>query len=197
MHKVNNVGKIFLFSAPSGAGKTTIVNVILQELQKSYVIQKVITYTTRSIRKGEVDGIDYFFITKEEFEAKIQEGFFLEWSNWYENYYGSPRSSVDDLQKGISCIMIVDRFGARAIKSIYPQVVLIWLEPVDLEVLKERLLLRGTDTQEEIQKRLIKASLEMDEEKEEKLYTYHIINDDFYETIEKCINCIVVEILKK
>ena len=93
--------------------------------------------------------------------------------------------------------MIVDRFGARAIKSIYPQVVLIWLEPVDLEVLKERLLLRGTDTQEEIQKRLIKASLEMDEEKEEKLYTYHIINDDFYETIEKCINCIVVEILKK
>lgn len=194
---MEKLGRLFLVSAPSGAGKTTVVTAALQELQKQYAIKKVITYTTRPMRNGEVEGIDYFFITQEDFQKKIAEGFFIEWSNWYENYYGSPRSIIDDIQKGISFIAIVDRFGAQSFKRSYPESVLIWLTPPSLEVLQERLALRKTDSSEEIEKRLRKAVVEMNEEKEEKIYKYHIINNNFYETVEKFINCIVGEILKK
>ncbi len=194
-------GTLFLISAPSGAGKTTIVNAVLEHVKNHYgdklVLEKVITYTTRPKREGEVEEKDYFFITKEDFLEKIESGFFMEWSTWYENYYGSPAWVLDRVREGISYIAIVDRFGARSIKAIFPEVVLIWLAPVSLEVLEQRLIRRGTDLQQEIEKRLLKAALEMDEEKKEKIYEYHIINDDFNKTVQKVINCIVVEIMEK
>ncbi len=190
-------GSLFLISAPSGAGKTTIVNAVLHQMQSKYLIKKVITYTTRPIRIGEVDGVDYFFIKEEDFLDKIKNNFFLEWSTWYGCYYGFPQFILDDLKKGISYIGIVDRFGARSIKQLYKDAILIWIEPKSIEILKERLLHRGTDSLDEIKKRLKKAVIEIDEEKKEKLYEIHIINDEFYETVKKLINCIVVEIVKK
>ncbi len=190
-------GLLFLVSAPSGAGKTTIVNEVLKEIGTQCLIKKVVTYTTRPIRIGEVDGVDYFFIKENDFLKKIKNHFFLEWSTWYGSYYGFPQTILNDLKNGISYIAIVDRFGARKIKELYKDAILIWIEPENIEVLKQRLIFRGTDNEDEIKKRLEKAAIEIDEEKKEKLYEIHIINDEFHSTVKKVINFIVGEILEK
>lgn len=170
--------KLFVVSGSSGAGKTTVVTAALKELQKNYPIKRVVTYTTRSARPGEVNGVHYHFITTDEFQEKIEEGFFLEWSNWYDSYYGSPKSILDDIKAGTSFIVILDQVGAKEVSTQYPQSILIWIQPSSLVELKRRLELRGKNSTEEIKSRLQKAEIEIKKVHQEKLYRHIIKNDE-------------------
>ncbi len=182
------IGKLFVISAPSGTGKTTLVEALLKRWGKEYNLKKAITYTTRSPREGEVDGIDYHFVSIEEFNHKVQEGFFMEWSSWYDNYYGSSIDIIEELKKGVSYILIIDRIGASKIAKEFPHSILIWIEPLSIDVLEERLRLRGKDSESSILNRLKKASIEIEEEKKKPMYTYHFINNMFEETLKNIIN---------
>lgn len=169
---------LFVVSGPSGSGKTTVVEEALTLLQKKYPIKRVITYTTRPARTGEVDGEHYHFLSVDDFKNKIEQGFFLEWSAWYDHYYGSPASIVEDIGRGTSYLAILDRPGALNVKRAYPQTVLIWIEPPSLEELKRRLEGRGQNDKADIDNRLIKAVIEMDQEHTKQLFSYTIKNDD-------------------
>jgi len=171
-------GKLFIVSAPSCAGKTSLLQAVLAGKAGESVSQ-YITYTTKPPRKGDIHGKDFHFISVDEFKRKIKEGFFLEWSNTYINYYGTPRSIMNDLEAGISYIIILDRAGARQMMSAIPEAVLIWIFVSELDELAGRLCKRGLDTPEQVQLRLQLAEREMKEEKSEKIYHYHIKNDDF------------------
>ncbi len=170
-------GKLFVISAPSGSGKTSLVRELLKKTD-GYLLRRTITYTTRPPREGEIDGDHYHFISVEEFKDKIEKNYFIEWSTWYDHYYGSPASALQGIQEGYSYIMVLDRLGAKEVAQACPQqTVLIWIEPPSLKELERRLLGRG-DGITLVQNRLRKAAIEIQQEKDECFYKYHIINDD-------------------
>lgn len=170
-------GKLFIISAPSGAGKTSLVQEVLKEYGQKYSLKRTITYTTRPSREGEVDGDHYYFISVDEFKDKIDQNFFIEWSTWYDHYYGSPLSTLKGIEEGLSYIMVLDRLGAKEVLQVHSQAVLIWIEPPSIKELERRLLARG-DNPYNVQGRLRKAAVEIQQEREEHYYKYHIINDD-------------------
>lgn len=174
------LGKIFIVSGSSGSGKTTIVNLVLEKLKPKIQIDRVITYTTREPRENEIQGIDYYFITQEEFTLKIKEGFFIEYSNDYGCYYGSPKYILDDLTK--SWIFIVDYKGIKAIKEKIPKSVSIWIEVSSLEILEQRLKLRH-DLPEQIQKRLMLAKNEYEIVKKDFKFDYVLQNNVLKDSI--------------
>lgn len=179
-------GKLFIISAPSGAGKSTLVKHVLQRMQQSYEIERVVTYTTKKPRKGEsVDGQDFNFISQSEFEHKITQGYFIEWSNAYGNYYGSPRSILQRMTMGQSLILILDRTGAQQIKQKVPKAIMIWIYTSSIDVLRGRLGARGGETREQIEYRLRLAQQEIEEEDQSPRYQFHILNDDFYDSLEQ------------
>lgn len=173
------VGKLFIVSAPSGAGKTSLVSAVLHKIPSQFLIQRIITYTTKQPRLEEAPGIDYHYISISEFEQKIRERFFLEYSSVYEHYYGTPRSVLHEMQAGRSYIAIIDRIGAEKILAQCSDAVPIWIYTKSIMVLKERLLKRGTDNLEVIERRIIRAQKELELEERNRLYMYHIVNDDF------------------
>ncbi|MBT4856078.1 guanylate kinase [bacterium] len=175
----NNKGTLFVISAPSGGGKTTLVNAILAEKAPDERLERVVTYTTKKPRKGEIEGQSYFFVDKADFEAKIEQGFFLEWSGTYGHYYGSPASVLTQLNAGTSLIMILDRAGARAVKDVYPDAILIWIKPPSIEELEKRLVGRGSDSADSIKRRLGLAIEELKSEKTHPFFGFNVINDDF------------------
>ncbi len=177
-------GKLFIVSAPSGAGKTTLVNAVLDKLSSKYPIERVITYTTKKPRAGEVNGRDYYFLSVLEFERKIKENFFLEWSTAYGTYYGSPRSIVTQLKKGTSYILIIDRRGAEQIIKQTNHAILIWIYTRNLDIVRTRLIKRGTENSAQIASRLIQAQKEIALEQQNRLYSYHILNDEFDDAVD-------------
>src|SRR5437879_4794715 len=106
------IGKLFVISASSGAGKTTLVTAIITHMGGHVNLERVVTYTTRTPAPGDVPGVDYHFVTPAQFQEKIAAGFFMEWSTAYGHYYGSPRSVLDEVAAGNSRILILDRAGA-------------------------------------------------------------------------------------
>ncbi len=135
------MAKLFVLSAPSGTGKSTIASKLLQQIEG---IKKIVTVTTRTPRPGESDGVDYFFITKEEFEKRIKEEHFLEYAEVYGNYYGTPKDQVErNLKEGVDSLLVVDVQGAFRIKEIFPSAVTVFLLPPSLEELKRRMISRG------------------------------------------------------
>jgi len=157
MHK----GKLVIFSAPSGAGKTSIVQGVLQRTPQ---LAFSVSACSRPMRPGEVHGKDYYFLSPEAFRKKIDEGAFLEWEEVYPgNYYGTLRSEVERLwQEGKHVVFDVDVAGGLNIKNQFPQQALaIFIKPPSLEVLKQRLINRGTESEESLRKRLGKAELEL------------------------------------
>ncbi|MDR3646636.1 MAG: hypothetical protein P4L22_03790 [Candidatus Babeliales bacterium] len=189
MKNIQTPGKIFVISASSGAGKTTLVNLVLEKLKPTIYIDKVITYTTREPRKSEVPGLDYHFICKEEFLLKIEEGFFIEWSQVYGNYYGSPKYILDELPNK-SWILILDFAGAKTIKESVHDSVLIWIEILSLEILEQRLKLRG-DLPEQIQKRLMLAKNEFELINKNLIFDYKFKNDVLKDSIT-CLEQIIL-----
>lgn len=187
-------GLLVIVSAPSGAGKTTVVRELVLRMRNYHSIQQVITYTTRNVGKGEEPGVDYHWLSPAAFEEKIAQGFFLEWSTAYGAYYGTPRSVLDAIAQGMINILIIDRVGARSVKRFVPEAITIWLTVPSLEVLRSRLEQRGRDSQEQIERRLKMAELELAEEEKNQFYTYSIANSDKESTIIALENIIVESI---
>lgn len=180
----NRGGKLFVISGPSGVGKTTLAQSLLDRFGKKYNIARVITYTTKEPRVGEQDGIDYHFVTIKEFESKIAAGFFIEHSQAYGNYYGSPKYIVSQLKEGKSFILVTDQTGACNIKQQYLQAVLIWITPPSIDELTTRLQKRAADNSADIEKRLLLALDELSNEQNKQQFDYIIENNVLLETIE-------------
>ena len=176
-------GKVIIFSAPSGSGKTTIVKhlLTLEDLRLEFSVSAC----TRSIREGEIHGKDYYFMTVDDFKSRIEENMFLEWEEVYKNsYYGTLKSEVDRIWKNENHILFdVDVEGGVNLKQIFGRKALsVFVMPPSLEELKRRLELRGTDSPEKIQKRINKAGYEM---KFVSRFDKTIINDDLGKALKE------------
>ena len=167
-------GYLYIISAPSGAGKTSLVKQLLQ--QDSQVVVSV-SHTTRPMRAGEVDGKDYNFVSMDQFNAKIEQGQFLEYAEVFGNKYGTSQLWVQEqLDKGLDVILEIDWQGAQQVRRIMPKSRTIFILPPSRDVLEQRLRGRGTDAEEVISRRLEGAVEEMSHFAE---YDYLIVNDDF------------------
>lgn len=187
-------GKIFVFSAPSGAGKTTILNRL-----KATVPNLVysISATTRKPRPGEINGKHYFFMSVEEFKRKIDQKAFAEWAMVHENYYGTPRSFIDStVEQGSHIIMDIDVFGKKQFDRLYPEAIGVLIIPPSLEELERRLRGRKSDDDEDIRVRLKNASTEIDFASTQGKYEYTVINDELDRTVEGVIKIVTSEINK-
>lgn len=171
-------GKLFIVSGPSGVGKTTVVTEFLRQYGCDYEISRVVTYTTKSPRVTEVDGVDYHFIHQAEFERKVKDGFFLEWSGEYGACYGTPAHILKDIAQGFSYVLIIDRVGAAQIIKKYAAAILIWVQVSSMNLLSERLKSRKTESFEQIQTRLFLAKKEIEQELQLSMYHYHVDNND-------------------
>lgn len=155
----NKEARLFVFSAPSGSGKTTIVKDVLKNFEH-FVFS--ISATTRKKRKTEVDGKDYYFISEEDFAEKIKHNEFVEWEKFYDYYYGTLKSQIDsNIEKGLHTVFEVDVKGALRIKEYYPRSILIFIAPPSIEELRSRLIQRNTETEEDLKKRIERAEMEL------------------------------------
>ncbi|MEP6637442.1 MAG: guanylate kinase [Acidobacteriota bacterium] len=165
-------GILFVVSSPSGGGKGTLIRRVLGKPNLSYSV----SYTTRKPRSGEVDGREYFFVTLETFRAMVKANEFLEWATVHGNLYGTSRKQVSrDVAQGRDIILEVDVQGAASVRWLVPDSVSIFILPPSLEVLRQRLITRGTDSPEELDLRLRNAPSELRNYKE---FDYVIINDE-------------------
>jgi len=184
---MNNQSKLIIVSAPSGAGKTTIVKHLLSSgLNLGFSVSAC----SRPIRQGETDGKDYFFLTTEEFKIKIDNGDLLEWQEVYPgSFYGTLRSEVDHLlDAGQSVIFDVDVVGGLNIKNIYVnQALAIFVMPPSFEILKGRLIARCTDSEQSLENRLDKAALELTYAPR---FDYILINDHLDKAFSKAVEVV-------
>jgi guanylate kinase len=178
-------GTLFIVSGPSGVGKTTVVTEFLRQYDRDYQVSRMVTYTTKSPRLNEVQGVDYHFITQSEFERKVVDGFFLEWSGEYGACYGTPAHVLNDIVSGRSYVLVIDRLGAAQIIEKYPNAILIWIEVSSMDLLSNRLKSRKTDSLDQIQTRLFLAKKEIEQESHFPMYHYHVMNDDLKASVER------------
>ena len=183
-------GKFIVISGPSGVGKGTICSKLIPELNAWYSVST----TTREMREGEVDGVNYFFISKKEFKKRIKKGEFLEYNIYNNNYYGTSKKVVlEKMEEGINVFSEIDVNGAHNIKKIFPDALLIYIAPPSMEELKRRLIGRGTEDEETINRRLEIAEKEM---QEVDFYDYVVVNDDL-ERATKEVKSIILDDFKK
>ncbi len=184
-------GQLFMISAPSGAGKTSLVRQLVQRVNG---LQVSVSHTTRERRKGEIDGEDYYFVDRKQFEKMIDSDDFLEYASVFENYYGTSKSAVDKtLSEGIDVLLEIDWQGAVQIKKNQPQTCAIFILPPSREALIERLKSRGKDSDEVIARRTAEAVREM---KQFEAADYLIINDKFDVALDQLISLVTVYRLK-
>jgi len=174
MSQAGEQGTLFVISAPSGAGKTSLVAEMLRQDSQLGVS---VSHTTRPMRTGEQDGVNYHFVSRDEFEAMIAEGDFLEHADVFGNYYGTSHAWVrETLATGRDVILEIDWQGAEQVRRLVPECVGIFIVPPSAEVLRERLIGRGTDAPEVIERRLAEAEEECRHAAE---FDYLVVNDDF------------------
>ena len=172
-------GILVVVSGLSGAGKGTVMKRLLEKY-KDYALS--VSATTRNPREGEVDGREYFFRTKEEFEKLIEEDALIEYAQYVGNYYGTPRSYVEEqLSQGKNVILEIEIQGAMKVKEKIPEALLVFVTPPTVEELKKRLVGRGTETEDVIADRLARAAEEAEGMGE---YDYILVNDDLEECVE-------------
>ncbi len=170
---MNRTGNLYIVSAPSGTGKTTLCRIIMNTFSN---IGYSVSHTTRSPRDGEVDGTDYYFVSRKEFQTMVKNGSLAEWAEVHGNYYGTSVNYINKCLAGGNDILLdIDVNGAKQIVAKYPDAVTIFIMPPSLEELKERLQARGTDAFDVIEKRLKNAESEI---AEKDFYRHVIINDD-------------------
>ena len=173
-------GNLFVISGSSGVGKGTLISLLLKNNPN---IMLSISHTTRKPREGEVDGVNYFFRTKEEFLKAVEEDAFLEWAQYSDNYYGTKKKFIErKLNEGMNIILEIDTQGALKVKEKMPNAVLIFILPPSLKDLEARLRGRNTETEEAIQKRLNFVENEM---QNSQFYDYRIVNDDLQTALIK------------
>ena len=189
----NNLAEnLFIVTAPSGAGKTTLIkNIIEFAKTNNEKVFMSVSHTTRTPRANESDGTDYFFISEEEFKSNIDEGVYLEHALVHENLYGTPKKAINDhLQRGYKVLLEIDWQGAVEILKAYPDAQSIFISPPSIEELHKRLHERGLDSEEVIAKRVEGAKLEM--EKSSK-FKYQIINNSLETALKNLLNIIFRE----
>ena len=167
-------GNLFILSAPSGAGKSSLINALL----KKHADMKVsVSHTTRAPRPGEENGVHYHFASTDEFKALIAKNDFFEWAQVFDNYYGTSKQAIESqLDAGIDVFLDIDWQGAQQVREIMPSVKTIFILPPSKEELEQRLNNRGQDSAEVIASRMAKAQSETSHYNE---YDYVIVNDDF------------------
>lgn len=180
MIKTNNKGLLIVVSGPSGAGKDTICQKLIKENSNIWMS---VSMTTRKPRPLEKDGVDYFFVSSEEFENKINDNTFLEYASYNDNYYGTPKDKVEEkLNEGKDVILVIDINGAINIKKIIPSALFIFIMPPDMETLKNRLIGRKTESKDKVVQRFITAYNEVNNYKK---YNYVVVNDKVEDAVNK------------
>ena len=181
-------GQLIVISGPSGAGKDTIVENVIKNNENIWLS---VSATSRKIRKGEQEGVNYFYLTKEEFEERIENNYFLEYAMYADNYYGTPKEEIiKKLDKGIDVILVIEIEGAKKIKELVPEALFIFIMPPSEKALLKRLSARQTEDKEKIIKRFNIAYQEMNEVTK---YNYVVVNDDLDEAISKVESIIKAE----
>ncbi|WP_077601117.1 guanylate kinase [Oceanobacillus sojae] len=189
---IKEKGILFVLSGPSGVGKGTVRKKLFEEEMD---LQYSISMTTRDKRTGEVDGVDYFYKSREEFEKLIEEGELLEYAQYVNNYYGTPRQYVEEtIEKGFDVFLEIEVQGAMQVKKNFPQGVFIFLFPPSLEELKNRIVNRGTESQELVLNRLKEARNEIEMMD---AYDYVVVNDKVETAVDKVKAIIKSEHLKR
>ena len=179
-------GKFIIISGPSGVGKGTIYKALLNEFNGWYSV----SMTTRNIREGEIDGVNYYYISKEEFQKRIDDGKVLEYNIYNDNYYGTPKDKIlEKMNEGVNVFLEIDVNGARNIKGMFPDALLIYIAPPSIEELRNRLINRGTESLDVIENRLKIAETEL---KQVDFYDYVVVNDDLDDALNQAR-----EVLKK
>lgn len=181
MIKKKTTGTLVVISAPSGAGKGSIINGLLERDNKTRWLS--VSTTSRKIRKNDIPGVTYNFVSKDDFEQKIKDNYFLEYTNYVGNYYGTPKEHIKEkLDNGIDVLLEIEIEGASNIKKLIPEALFIFIMPPSMEILIKRLKNRGTDTKEKILERFYTAYKEINEVTK---YNYVVVNDDLEEAIDK------------
>ncbi|MFN3581267.1 MAG: guanylate kinase [Pseudomonas sp.] len=172
-------GTLYIVSAPSGAGKTSLVKALIEQLDS---LQVSVSHTTRSMRPGELDGVNYHFVSREAFLAQVAEGDFLEHAEVFGNLYGTAQSSVEKtLSEGHDLILEIDWQGAQQVRKAMPQARSIFILPPSRSTLRDRLTHRGQDNKEVIEQRMAQARDEISHYVE---YDFLVINDDFHVALD-------------
>lgn len=188
MIKLKGKGQLYVVSGPSGCGKDTIVRGLLKKRKNTWLS---VSCTSRSPRSGEIDGKDYFFLTPQEFEKRIDEEDFLEYAKYADNYYGTPKSSIEEhLNKGEDVILVIEIQGALKVKELLPETLFIFILPPSMEELRKRLEGRGTESKEKIDKRFLRAYEEINEVNK---YNYVVVNDEVSLAVSKVEAILVSE----
>lgn len=178
--KEKNRGNLIVISGPSGSGKDSIVNE-LKKINEHFWVS--VSMTTRSPRKNEVHAKDYFFVSKEEFEDNIKNNNFLEYAIYNDNYYGTPKSKIEEkLKNGQDVILVIEIQGALKIKELIPEAIFIFILPPSMQELKRRLISRNTEDKDKIVKRFTTAYREINEVTK---YNYVVVNDDLKTSTHK------------
>ncbi len=181
MIRQKNKGTLIVISAPSGSGKGSVIDGLLKNDSKNRWLS--VSTTSRPMRSNDIPGVTYNFVTKEEFEKKIEEGYFLEYTNYVGNYYGTPKEFISDkLNSGIDVILEVEIEGASNIKKLIPEALFIFIMPPSLQEMVRRLKKRGTDSKEKILERFHTAYKEVNEVTK---YNYVVVNDKLEDAIDK------------
>ena len=181
-------GLLFIVSAPSGAGKTTLVERLVEQVPNLKMSR---SYTSRRAREGEVDGVDYNFVTKDRFEAMARAGEFLEWADVFGNLYGTSASDTDRaLKSGADLVLVIDVQGARRVRSRGIETTAVFVLPPSLGVLEERLRGRSKDSEEAIQRRLAVAREEVHAFVE---YDFVVVNDDITSAVDRLRGIVLAE----
>ena len=173
------LGNLFILAAPSGAGKSSLIKALMEKYEGNSTapMQVSVSHTTRQPRPGEEDGVHYHFVSREQFEALIEQGVFFEYAEVFGNYYGTSRVTIEQtLHRGIDVFLDIDWQGARQVKKLMPDTCGIFILPPSLNVLEQRLNNRGQDSEDVIAGRMAQAVSEMSHFNE---FDYVLINDDF------------------